>query len=196
MSPALRASHADRDRTVDVLRLAAGDGRLTAAELDERLDDALTARTIGELAELTTDLPPVAATPNGGTVEVKDVLRIIQQGGSVGRDSRWVVPRRMELQASWCDVTLDFTEAVITRDTLRIDMDMGGGTLLLVTKPGIVVNTDSLSMSYGKVKGLRAADPGAPHTLQVELIGGIAFGRVVVRSPRRMFRQGLLRKSS
>ncbi|MER5212139.1 DUF1707 domain-containing protein [Streptomyces sp. NPDC002838] len=26
----LRASHADRDRVVDVLRIAAGDGRLTA----------------------------------------------------------------------------------------------------------------------------------------------------------------------
>ncbi|MFD4946640.1 DUF1707 domain-containing protein [Streptomyces sp. NPDC058409] len=37
-SPELRASHADRDRVVDVLHVAAGDGRLTAAELDERLE--------------------------------------------------------------------------------------------------------------------------------------------------------------
>ena len=52
-----RASHADRDLAVDILRVAAGDGRLTLAELDERLEAALTARTISELAVLTADLP-------------------------------------------------------------------------------------------------------------------------------------------
>jgi hypothetical protein len=53
----LRASHADRDLAVDILRVAAGDGRLTLAELDERLEAALTARTLSELAVLTADLP-------------------------------------------------------------------------------------------------------------------------------------------
>lgn len=53
----LRASHADRELAVDILRTSAGDGRLTAAELDQRLETALTARTIGELAALTADLP-------------------------------------------------------------------------------------------------------------------------------------------
>ena len=38
--PELRASHADRDRVVEILRVAAGDGLLTAAELDERLRPA------------------------------------------------------------------------------------------------------------------------------------------------------------
>ncbi len=56
-APALRASHAERQLAVDILRIAAGDGRLTAAELDQRLDAALTARSIGELAALTADLP-------------------------------------------------------------------------------------------------------------------------------------------
>jgi hypothetical protein len=57
VTPQLRASHADRDLAVDILCAAAGDGRLTAAELDERLETALTARTIGELAAVTADLP-------------------------------------------------------------------------------------------------------------------------------------------
>ena len=57
--PDLRASHQDRDRVVDVLRVAAGDGRLDAEELDMRLESALSARTLGELAELTADLPTV-----------------------------------------------------------------------------------------------------------------------------------------
>jgi hypothetical protein len=57
MTRPLRASDADRELAVDILRVAAGEGRLTLAELDERLETALTARTIGELAALTADLP-------------------------------------------------------------------------------------------------------------------------------------------
>ena len=53
----LRPSHEDRDRVVEVLRVSAGDGRLTAEELDERLELAMTARTYGELAKLVVDLP-------------------------------------------------------------------------------------------------------------------------------------------
>jgi hypothetical protein len=41
--------HEDRHRVVDILRVAAGDGRITADELDERLEAALSARTVGEL---------------------------------------------------------------------------------------------------------------------------------------------------
>ena len=44
----LRASYEDRDRVAELLRTAAGDGRLTAEELDERLEKALTARAYGE----------------------------------------------------------------------------------------------------------------------------------------------------
>ena len=56
----LRASYEDRDKVAEQLRVAAGDGRLTADELDQRLEAALTARTYGELAALTADLPGVA----------------------------------------------------------------------------------------------------------------------------------------
>ena len=45
--PDLRASHADRDRVVDALRIAGGDGRLSAEELETRLESALSARTLG-----------------------------------------------------------------------------------------------------------------------------------------------------
>jgi hypothetical protein len=53
MSPGqLRASYEDRDRVVELLRVAAGDGRLTVEELDERIEAALTARTYDQLAAL------------------------------------------------------------------------------------------------------------------------------------------------
>ena len=52
-----RASHADREQVVGALQAAFVQGRLTADELDERVGQALAARTYAELAALTTDLP-------------------------------------------------------------------------------------------------------------------------------------------
>jgi hypothetical protein len=60
----LRISDADRDRVAERLRAAAGEGRLSAEELEERLEVAFGARTENELAPLTSDLPaPAAAVP-------------------------------------------------------------------------------------------------------------------------------------
>lgn len=47
--PEVRASDAEREHAVDVLRHAATEGQLTMAELDERVGDAYEARTRGEL---------------------------------------------------------------------------------------------------------------------------------------------------
>jgi uncharacterized protein DUF1707 len=68
---AMRASDADRDAVVSDLGEHFQAGRLTAAELDERTGQALTARTYGELTGLLADLPatgaaariPAAASP-------------------------------------------------------------------------------------------------------------------------------------
>lgn len=188
--PELRASHADRDRVVEILGSAAADGRLTAAELDERLEAALSARTSGELAALTADLPP-----SGIQRQAKDMVRIDQRFGDVTRSGRWVVPRRMEIRLTAGDVKLDFTEALITQDTLRIDVDLGiGGDLTLVTRPGIVVDTDDLTGRLGEVKVRHVTDPRAPVTLRVELAGRLRGGGIVARLPRRTFWQWLLRK--
>ncbi|WP_269857042.1 DUF1707 SHOCT-like domain-containing protein [Streptomyces sp. RPT161] len=195
-SPELRASHADRDRVVDVLRIAAGDGLLTADELDERLEAALSARTLSELAVLTADLPTVPTAADSTAVEVKDVVRIEQVfSGAVERTGRWVLPRRLELAVSWCDVTLDLTEAVITQDPLRIDVAMVGKSLTLVTKPGVEVDVDGLTLVHCKLRHRRMPTPAdVPTTLRVELVGQKAHGKVVVRPPRRTFRQWLLRR--
>jgi hypothetical protein len=163
---------------VDVLRIAAGEGRLTADELDERLEAALSARTLGELAALTTDL---VAGPGGATAQAEDVIRIDQRGGSVRRTGRWVVPRRLELRPSWCDVTLDFTDAVIMHDRLRIDMNVRGGSLTLVAAPGIVVDADSLTVRYTDVNIGSSAGPGAPVVLLVQLVGRMRYGRIEAR---------------
>jgi len=55
--PDLRASNADRDVAADMLCAAVADGRLTLAELDERLEGVLAARTLREIARRISDLP-------------------------------------------------------------------------------------------------------------------------------------------
>ena len=74
----LRASYDDRDRVVELLRVSAGDGRLTAEELDERVELAMTARTYGELARLVADLPAEGsvASPATARPQAKEVARI------------------------------------------------------------------------------------------------------------------------
>ena len=59
------ASHADRERAVDVLRAGFGEGRLLRDEFDKRVTRAYQARTVGELALLVADLPqgPVPLSP-------------------------------------------------------------------------------------------------------------------------------------
>jgi hypothetical protein len=59
----MRASDADRDSVVADLGEHFQVGRLTAAELDERTGQALTARTYGELTELLADLPAARPAP-------------------------------------------------------------------------------------------------------------------------------------
>jgi hypothetical protein len=192
--PELRASHEDRDRAVEILRVAAGDGRLTAAELDERLEAALTARTNSELAALTADLPTVAGQPGGVAPQAKDLVRIDCRGASAKRVGSWVVPKRMEIQAVGGTVTLDFTQAVITEPTLQIKAEVRGGSLLLVTKAGIEVDTDEVAVRGGSVKVRPGAGSQRPVIFRVEVSGEARGGSIVARPPRRTFWQWLLRK--
>jgi hypothetical protein len=59
----LRASDADRDRTVAALREHVAAGRLTLEEFDERSEHAYAARTLRELAQLQVDLPAAVLQP-------------------------------------------------------------------------------------------------------------------------------------
>lgn len=204
----LRASHADRDQVVELLRVAAGDGRLSAEELDDRLERALTARTYAELAALTADLPatPGAAVmpPGAGAVSAtpKDLVRIHVKGSSARRDGGWVVPKEMDVRVIGGAVTLDFTEAVITQPLLRITAEVRGGELRLITRPGIVMDADDISLYGGSVTLPEPPGPGVPVQLRIEIAGSVRGAAITAgppppppppRRPRRTFWQWLRR---
>src|SRR5262249_60555815 len=98
----------------------------------------------GERAEPPSDLPSATAA--------KDVLVAERHGGRYAREGRWPVPARIELRTRECRVTLDFTHAVITSNVLRIETDMVHGKLFIVSSPGVVIDTDGLSLTYSKLK--------------------------------------------
>jgi Domain of unknown function (DUF1707) len=190
----LRASHADRDSVVEQLRVAAGDGRLTPEELDERLEGALTAKTYAELAALTADLPAASQPEGVAPREARDLLRFDRRGGNVKQYGRWVVPARIEANVKGGRVKLDLTEAIVSHPMLSVDADVRGGSLILVIKPGITVDANDVAIAGGSVKFRRGTDKLAPATLQVQLSGEIRGGNVVVRLPRRSFWAWLTRQ--
>jgi hypothetical protein len=199
-SGALRASHEDRDKVAEALRIAAGDGRLSPEELDERLERALTAKTYAELAALTTDLPAapgtVVAPVLAGAVSQaapKDLIRIHVGSGAARRDSRWVVPKQLDVKVTSGHVTLDFTQAVITQPVLRIDAEVRSGHFTLITRPGIVVEADDVSVRSGHVKVRTPWDDDVPVLLRIELAGAVRSGHITARPPRRTFWQWLRR---
>ena len=202
----LRASYDDRDRVVELLRVSAGDGRLTAEELDERLESALTARTYDDLASLVADLPaagtalaplpgPLAALLPGGTghAPAKELIKIHTASGHSVRVGRWTVPARMDLKVTSGHIKVDFTEAVIAQPTLHIDAEVRSGHILLITRPGIAVDLDDVSVRSGHVKVRAPWGESAPTVLRVTVAGTCGSGHILARPPRRSFWQWLRR---
>jgi Domain of unknown function (DUF1707) len=190
----LRASHDDRDRVVEMLRVSAGDGRLSAEELDERLELAMTARTYGELAKLVADLPAAGSVAAAPALRAKDVGRIDTHSGHAKREGRWVVPQRLEVKVTSGHVLLDFRDAVITEPVLRIDAEVRSGHLTMVTKPGIVVDTDDVAVRSGHVKVRAPWGPDVQELLRIEVSGKVGSGHILARPPHRTFWQWLTRQ--
>ena len=188
-SPALRASDADRDRVIELLRAAVADGRLDPVEFDERLDATLAARTVDALGPLTADLVAVPgsdgalALPLAGTPAepATELLTIKEKHGSVRRDGRWTLPHRLALRTAWCDVLLDLTRAVRSGPELVIELRVSGGNVELVLAPGMVVDANELSVRHSALAISRDAGDNTPETLLVHLVGRMRHGRIATR---------------
>jgi hypothetical protein len=188
-SPALRASDADRDHVIELLRAAVADGRLNAAEFDQRLDAALAARTIDALVPLAADLiavpgsggaltPPLARKPAEPAAKL---VTIREKHGSVRRDGRWTLPHRLALRTAWCHVLLDLTSAVHSEPELVIELRVRGGYVELVLAPGMVVDANELAVRYTKLEISRDAGDNTPETLCVRLVGRMKYARFTTR---------------
>lgn len=75
----IRASDAERDAVVEALRRHAADGRLTMTEFEDRVAEALAARTRGALSPVLRELPPLAEpSQQGETRRPRSPVRLPQ----------------------------------------------------------------------------------------------------------------------
>jgi hypothetical protein len=136
----LRISDQDRHQVAEVLREAAGEGRIDLDELDQRLDATYAARTYADLVPITLDLPsaatthlparPAASSPSPvvpGPTEERHVAIL----GGLERKGVWVVPQHLTVNAFMGGADLDLREAQFAARevTLTINAIMGGADI-------------------------------------------------------------------
>jgi hypothetical protein len=143
----LRISDEDRHKVAEVLRQAAGEGRIDLDELDQRLEAAYAAKTYGELVPITVDLP-VAGRPQ--PVPVPRPAPVAQPtgarySGSVAimsetkRVGAWVVEDHHSAFALMGSVVLDLREAQFESHDLTINASAVMGEVKVLVNAGTTV---------------------------------------------------------
>jgi hypothetical protein len=196
----LRASDADRERVADVLRQAAGDGRLTMEELDERLDAVYAAKTYAELEPITRDLPASGHVPAPSPVPAGDFQRVGGVPGTHGafailggfsRKGDWVVPREFSAVAILGGGEIDLREARFAEPVVTIHaVAILGGIEITVPEDVSVHVTGVGIMGAFEHSSVGEGPPGAPQVVinGVAIMGGVEVKR---KPPKRSRRERL-----
>ncbi len=171
-----RVSHADRDRVAEVLRTAAGDGRIDADELDERLAATYAARTHADLVPITADLPSHAG-PAPEPQRHRAVLSAFDRSGA------WVVPTELKVLTMLGTAHLDFRQATFVEREVVVTINafLGGATVTVGPHTNVVIEGSGFLGSYGAPSGLVSAklDATSP-TVRVRgraVLGGVNVER-------------------
>lgn len=178
--PAARAADTDRNHAADVLRDAAGDGRLDFDELGERLERVYAAKTHAELAPILADL----ATVEGPSRVDVEPLMLETRSGTVKQRGYWVVPRHITARCTSGNVILDFTEADCAHSEVLVEASATSGNVMIVLPRGWAVRIESAQVGMGNVKN-KATDPPLPGKPLVRVRGTVRSGNIKVRYPRR-----------
>ena len=124
----MRISDTDRHRVAEVLREAAGDGRLELDELDERLELTFSAKTYADLVPITADLHAVSHAPaTASPVPLVGGIPAVGHTSSTAilgdrkRRGVWQVPAHHSAFTLMGSITLDLREAVLAARETTID---------------------------------------------------------------------------
>lgn len=201
----MRASDSDRERIASALQQAVSEGRITMAELDERLTDLYAAKTLGDLQPIVADLPGISVQPSTQpatrpSTEMQPARTSDLVGGTPGsaasiaimsgtaRKGNWVVPSQHTSFALMGGVEIDLRNARFAEQhtTITAVAFMGGIDIkvpddIFVEVTGIGIMGGFDENSKGNVA--HSAPPGAP----VVKINGVALmgGVEVKRVPRK-----------
>jgi hypothetical protein len=155
----LRISDDDRHKVAEVLREAAGEGRIDFEELDERLEATYAARTYADLVPITLDLPvqtaaelpvqPAAASPSPvvpGAAEEKHLA--IMSG--LERKGVWTVPQRLTVNCFMGGADLDLRRAQFAAREVVITINavMGGADIKVNPHTQVVMEGTGIMGGY------------------------------------------------
>ncbi len=185
----LRVSDADRHQVAEVLREAAGEGRLDLDELDERLEAAYRAKTYADLVPITADLPvrpstapltprpaPVPATA-GPRYETS--IAIMSETKRVGS---WQVQDGHTAFALMGSVRLDLRQASFAAPEVTITANAIMGEVKIVVDSRTVVVVEGLGvMGEFQEQRPRAAEEVAPDSPVLRVKGLALMGSVTVQ---------------
>lgn len=211
-APDLRASDADRERVADILREALAEGRLDMEEFGERLDATYAARTYGELAPITRDLPGPGTAVAPAVSLTKDPQpagdwagRIVGDGDAgtstwavavmsgFQRKGRWTAPRRFNCFAFWGGGEIDLREAYFADREIVINAVAIMGGVDVIVPPGVEVVVRGVGIMGGfdhREEGV-PGEPGAPRVIVTGLAfwGGVGVQRKLPRAEKQRLRE-------
>ena len=188
----LRISDDDRHQVAEVLRQAAGEGRIDLDELDERLEATYSAKTYSDLVPLTADLPVVGAahaapaptpprpplpTPTGPSYASSFAVM-----SETKRQGAWEVPAKHNAAALMGSVVLDLREAHLTAHETVIEAYaiMAGVDVIVNAWTRVVVDGVGIMGDFNETRPKVDAELG-PHSPVVRVKGLALMGAVNVR---------------
>jgi hypothetical protein len=172
--PSLLSEEA-RETAVRRLQEAYAEGHISHEELDEGLDQVLTARTHGELVSVLASLPEEKAATTS---------TIAAAGGRIRRRGRWRVPRTLKVESAFGRVYLDLSQAVLDHPVVDIELQLGTGKAQITVPRDAVVDFEDLHTGWkdSLYKPRRRSGPGGP---RIRISGTMGFGRLRIRHARR-----------
>ena len=200
----MRISDDDRHRVSEVLRQAAGEGRIDIEELDERLEATYQAKTYGELVPITNDLPvpgrtqPAPAPRPAPPAPAGPLMRWVSSIGIMAetkRTGRWLVQDGHAAFALMGSVLLDLREASFGAEEVVVNANavMGEVRLLVNASTRVVVEGTGVMGEYAEQRSKVPFDPERPGPV-VRVRGVALMGSVRVQrrgqpgqpTPRRL----------
>jgi hypothetical protein len=186
----LRVSDADRHQVAEVLREAAGDGRIDLAELDERLEATFAAKTYADLVPITLDLPthasqsPAVPTSSASAVPAERHAAIM---GGFERKGVWVVPPELHVLAVMGGADIDLRSATFSAAevVIIVNVVMGGAQITVNPQTNVIMEGTGIMGGYSGPSGSQPArlTPGSPtvRVRGVAIMGGVSVERREVR---------------
>lgn len=168
----MRISDDDRHRVAEVLREAAGEGRLDLEELDQRLEATYAAKTYGDLVPITADLPalpgstPVAAQPAAVRRQALPATATYETSFSVMGDctrrGQWLVPASHTAFSIMGSVALDLREATFAAPEVTINANavMAGVTVVVDAQTQVIVEGFGIMGDFSQAKDRVPAELG------------------------------------